>query len=91
MAANELLRRLASFGKSGQSSGRGHDLPQKKPGVAHDASRNPASLAVARNCGVGSSCLNAEVKVFETLRRQRLKLLMLRRISANLDERGGRR
>ena len=26
-------------------------------------SRNPASLAVARNCGIGSSCLNAEGEV----------------------------
>jgi hypothetical protein len=41
------------------------------------ASRKPASLAVARNCGMGSSSLNAEVKALErlhTVRRLRLSV-----------------
>jgi hypothetical protein len=31
------------------------------------ASRNSPSFAVARNWGIGSSCLNAEVKAFDKL------------------------
>src|ERR1019366_2073370 len=45
----------------------GHDLAKRKPGDFHEASRNPASLAVARNGGMGSQCLNADVKALDRL------------------------
>jgi hypothetical protein len=44
-----------------------HDLAKRKPGDFHEASRNPASLAVARNGGIGSNCLNADVKALDRL------------------------
>ena len=54
-----------------QSSGVATIWPKWKPGDFHDLSRKPASFAVTRNCGIGSSSLNAEVKAFDRLRRVR--------------------
>jgi hypothetical protein len=50
-----------------ECSCRGHNPAQHKARQFHGRSRNPASLAVARNCGIGSSCLNAEVKALDAL------------------------
>jgi hypothetical protein len=57
------LRRLS---QSVQSAGR-CDNPAGWKSRAHAAPKNPASLAVARYCGIGSSSLNAEVKALERL------------------------
>ena len=65
--ANELLRSLAGFGESDQTTRCGNDVSEGKARDAHDRSRKPASLAVARNCGMGSSSLNAEVKALDRL------------------------
>jgi len=48
--------------KRAQECARSQDPPLREVGDSHACSRNPASLAVARNWGIGSSCLNAEVK-----------------------------
>ena len=53
--------------ESAECTRRGHDPAQRKPCQLHGRSRKPASLAVARNCGIGSSCLNADVKAFDKL------------------------
>jgi hypothetical protein len=41
--------------------------PQYQSDCENRASRNSPSLAVALNCGMGSSCLNADVNALERL------------------------
>src|SRR5579863_4806832 len=55
-----------------QRSRCGHDPTRWKPSRRHERSRNPASLAVALNCGFGSSSLNAEVNALLNLHIVRL-------------------
>ena len=47
--------------------GRRYDPPQRKPGHGHECFKNPANLAVALNCGIGSSVLKADVKALDRL------------------------
>jgi hypothetical protein len=70
IADDEPQKRVRSFAGLGQGlkrSGRADNLSEREPRDSHGRSRKPANLAVARNCGIGSSCLNAEVNAFERL------------------------
>ena len=67
VAFEKTARAFAGFVQCRECAGAGNDSAKRKPRKLHDRSRKPASLAVARNCGIGSSCLNADVKAFERL------------------------
>lgn len=59
-------RRFVCLGECLESAGSCDELSGREP-ERHSPPRNPASLAVARYCGMGSSSLKAEVKALERL------------------------
>src|ERR1035441_6851828 len=58
---------VAGLGERLEGAGSCHNLPQREAGGRHAPSRNPASLAVTLNWGIGSNSLKAVVKALERL------------------------